>query len=407
MLNIKNYNLRSSSGRSRKRFTWPLIILLLIAYIVVVLFLPLPKLTAQGANIPLPVSYQASISWPAYGQAAVGAQNYGVLATHGKQVGTPIASIAKTMVALAVLKQKPLKLDEQGPSVTMTANDVKLYSAALAQNGSVVPVQLGESLTEYQLLQALLVPSGDNIADSLADWAYGSTTNYLSFANEQVAQWGLKNTHFADASGLSAQTVSSAEDLVILGEKILAEPVLAQIVSQAQVTLPIIGTARNYNSILGQENIIGIKTGNTNEAGGCFLFAAKTSINNEDVTLIGAILDATSRNQALADTKTFLRTNAGSFQLATTVLAGQEVGSYQTPWGKEIKVTAKSDLSILTLAGEPLSVKANFNPITKATKKGTIVGTITATSGEATATVPAVLESTISRPPFFWRLFHP
>ena len=374
---------------------------------IVVLFLPMPKLT-PSVNSLSTQAQTGKIIWPTLQtQSAVGAVGYGVLATNGEQKSAPIASIAKTMVALMILEKKPLKLGESGPMLTMTAQDEEYFREDLAQNGSVVPVKIGEELSEYQLIQALLLPSGDNIATTLAVWGFGSLDGYLTYANQKAAEWNLTQTHFADASGLSHETQSSAYDLIILGEKVMRDPVLAEIVNQSDVTLPLAGNVFNYNTILGQQNIVGIKTGNTDEAGGCFLFASKRSVGGKEVTILGVILGSESRNQALTDTKKFLQANNTSFSFSAPIVEGQVVGSYKLPWGKTVDVVAKDKLEILTVPGQKISVQVNLSELNKTQNQGSEVGEISSGSGQTEAKVKAVLAENIKKPPFFWRLFHP
>ena len=384
-----------------------LIIVLLIAYAVRAAIMPMPTVAASSADLKIPASTAPQLVWPSFGQAAVGALGYGTLATNGEQKSTPIASIAKTMLALSVLKQKPLKVGEQGPTLTITQQDADLYHTYLAQNGSIVPINVGEQISEYQMLQALLLPSGDNIADSLAIWAFGSVDAYLKYANDQAATLGLKQTHFADASGISAQTVSSAEDLTMFAQSVMAEPVVVEIVGQSKITLPVMGPAFNYNTILGQSGIVGIKTGNTDEAGGCFMFASKTKIDGQDVTLIGAILGASNLSAALQSTLTFLQSNAPAWHMTTVAKAGQTVGTYNLPWGQVANAVAEKDVSVLTIGNQKVTPKVDLVTINSTKNKGDKVGTISVQSGTSAVSVPLILDSSIAKPSFFWKLIHP
>jgi len=392
---------------NRKLFVLPAIILLLIIYVIAALLLPMPKVVAKTENIALEPNKLSTIFWPKADQMAVGAEGYGVLTTNGEQKSHPIASIAKTMVALTVIEQKPLKLGEQGPTLTMTQQDIDSYKANLALNGSVVPVNLNEKLTEYQLLQALLVPSGDNIADTLAIWAFGSVDKYLEYANQKAAAWGLKETKFADASGLSPQTVSSAQNLITIGDKVLDDPVLAEIVSQSDVDLPVVGKVKNYNSILGQDNIIGIKTGNTNEAGGCLLFAAKNAIGGKEIKIIGAILGAKDRATALQNTKIFLERNTNAFGLETIIKKGDIVGTYETPWGKKINAVAKDDLQVLVIDKEKITPKINLQDITSPKNQGDVIGEVSVDANGTTIKTSVILQNKFTKPPFYWKIIHP
>lgn len=404
---MTNKSNKISSREAKSNLSFLVVIIIIIGgYILFALTRPMPAITTSAEDITSP-SFSGNFNWPSYGESAVGAQGFGLLATHGEQVSKPIASIAKTILALAILKEKPLAKGEPGPSIVMTQNDLNLYNEAVKQNGSNVPVELGENLSEYQILQALLIPSGDNIAETLAIWAFGSQENYLTYANKMVTDWGLDQTHLADASGLSPQTVSSAEDLVTTGEKIMASPVLTEIVNQQEVDLPVVGKVKNYNTLLGQNGIVGIKTGNTDEAGGCLLFSYINQVDSKDTTIIGVILGAPSRYQVLTDTTGFIKSNADNYKYFEIAKKDQVVGIAETPWGKKINVIAKEDFSLLMVPGEKVQVKVSLNSINKSLEKGSEVGNIAVEYNTNTITVPAVLGEKITSPPIWWRLFHP
>ncbi len=248
--------------------------------------------------------------WPTYGQAAFGAHDYGVLATSGQQKPFPMASVAKTVTALAILKQKPLTRGEQGPILTLTNADVAIYNRYVAQNGSVALVESGEQITEYQALQAIMLPSANNMAETLANWAFGSQADYVAYANNLVKSYGMTNTHIVDASGFSPGTTSTAQDLVLLGTRAMANPILAEIVAQTQATLPVAGLVRNVNYQLGENGVIGIKTGNTAEAGGCYLMAATRTFDaKHTLTLIVAVMGAPNLATAMRDSLAVLATS--------------------------------------------------------------------------------------------------
>lgn len=404
MINKNHY--RQSKKQSNNKYGLIFLVILII-YIVITAFLPFPKIEIIKNQIKLSDNFETSIDWPDYGQSAIGAVGYGLLAKNGPDTSVPIASIAKTMMALAVVKEKPLKLGETGPTITLTQKDVDLYKSYLAINGSNVPVSVGEKITEYQLIQALLLPSGDNIADTLANWVFGSKANYLIYANNYAKKLGMSNTYFDDESGLSPKTISTASDLVILAQEVMKEPVLAEIVGQSEVNLPVAGVMHNYNVILGKENVVGIKTGTTEEAGGCFMFASKKNIEGKDVILVGAILGAKTRPIVLKDTLTFLETNTENLHFTKAVSAGQTVGIYKAPWGKEISAIASRDVILLTIGKEKITTDVNLQEIKKPTRKNTEVGVITANFGTSKLSSPITLKDKISGPSIFWKMFHP
>jgi D-alanyl-D-alanine carboxypeptidase (penicillin-binding protein 5/6) len=95
----------------------------------------------------------------------------------------PIASLAKIMTAYVVLRDRPLIAGGQGPAIAVQPADVAAYARDSMQGQSVVRVVAGEKLTERQALEAMLIPSGNNIADLLARWDAGSQAAFAAKMN--------------------------------------------------------------------------------------------------------------------------------------------------------------------------------------------------------------------------------
>src|SRR5579859_4279024 len=101
------------------------------------------------------------------------------------------------MTALVVLTDKKLAVGDAGPSITITDVDVQAYESDYAQKQSVVKVVAGEQLTEMQALEAMLIPSGNNIAETLARWDAGSVAAFVDKMNQRAAALHLTRTTFA------------------------------------------------------------------------------------------------------------------------------------------------------------------------------------------------------------------
>lgn len=392
-----------------RRFWLVIVILVIGGYGYWALNKPLPSLKPVSVVDTLPVPPSDVLTWPSYGEAAVGAEGYGLLASNGEQKPLPVASTAKIMAALAVLQKKPLKPGEQGPTFTIGDADIDFYNQYVAKLGSVVPVNYGEQLSEYQALQALLIPSGNNIAESLANWVFGSVTNYTDYANAYAKQLGLKNTHFADASGFSPATVSTAADLVTLATKAMQDPVFAQIVSQAQADVPVAGTVYNVNSQLGQAGINGIKTGNTDQAGGVYLASATYNLTGgHSVTVITAIVGASDLDTAMHDSLPLLDSARNNFAESTVIKKGQAVGYYNTPWGTSANIVATTDLEAFGWKGTKVHPDVVFRTLHTPTSKGQSVGTVSIKGRDGkTFSTPAILQQPLTPPSWQWRLLHP
>lgn len=364
---------------------------------------PIPSVNGLAALTSPTTSPAIVLAWPPYGQGALAAQGYGLLHTNGEQKAVPMASVAKVVTALAVLKQKPLAAGEQGPNITITSEDVAIYNNYYSQDGSVVRVETGEQISEYQALQALLIPSANNIADTLVRWAFGTNENYLAYANNMVADMGLGSTKIADASGFSPQSVSSAQDLARLGLAAMDNSILAAIVSQQTAELPVVGMVNNVNWLLGNDGVVGIKTGNTTEAGGCFLFAAKRTISGQDVTLVGALMQAPDLNTAIKDARTVVTASDSGFELVKVAAKDQVIGTYKTPWGAISDAVADQDLNILAWRGTQLQASAKLNSLKPPAKAGSSAGIITVTNSQKTIPVPAILKTDLPSPSWYWR----
>jgi D-alanyl-D-alanine carboxypeptidase (penicillin-binding protein 5/6) len=399
--------------RGGKRWLFLFAVLVLLgSYSYWALSRPLPLLNPTSSSLPLQTQTAATrLSWAGSGQSAVGIVGSSILETHGVQNATPIASTAKLITALLVLHEKPLSVGQQGPTITLNANDVALYASYAARNGSVVRVVAGEQISEYQMLQTILLPSANNMADSLATWAFGSLSAYSSAANKYLSQLSLGHTHVgADASGFEPSTTSTANDLVRLGELAMQNPVLAQIVGQATAGgIPVVNSIKNVNSLLGTSGIIGVKTGNTDQAGGVFISAARTTVNNKPVTIVTALVGAPTLFEALKGSLPLIQSAQANFKPASIITAGAVVGHYQQPWGSSITAIAGKNLTLSTWNGSVISSTIQLRPAPANAQAGQTVGTVTTPQSALTGqqSVPIKLQTSPSKPSIRWHLLHP
>ncbi len=365
---------------------------------------PLPMVTASAiteTNVP---PSAVSLAWPSYGQASLALADGTLLATNGEQKQLATASIAKVITALCVLEKHPLKAGEQGPTITLTQADVDIYNHYVMNDGSVTYVEAGETISQYQLLEGLLLPSANNLADSLAVWAFGSVDAYRTYANQFLARNGMTNTKVAvDASGLDGATVSTAADLAELGSLALKQPVLMEIAGQKTATLPLTGTVTNYNFVLGQQGIIGIKTGNNDENTGAFLYAATVPVGDKNVTVTGAVMGAGTLGQALRDTVTLLASVPSNFTAVKLAAQGEKVATYHAPWGASATAVAAADLAPTRWNGQLASIHTVLNDLDTANQPKS-VGTLYARTPKTSGQVAVVLEKPLAGPSFWWRL---
>ena len=369
---------------------------------------PIPEVTASS-SLPAQKTTPGTpplLPWPSAGSAAVGVSGLGKLADSGNEAPLPAASVAKVMTAVVVMNDKPFPLGQTGGSITITDLDVQAYENDRAQGQSVVAVQVGEVLSEYQALQGMLIPSGNNIAEALARWDAGSVPAFVDRMNQRARSLGLSRTSFADPAGFSAQTVSTPTDLLSLGMAAMTDPVLAQIVREPQAKLPVAGVVYNVDGALGQDGINGIKTGSGLAQGANFLFAAEILIGGHPVTIFGCVMGQPTLQKAFDIARALIRAMQPALSVRTELLRHQTVGSYDTPWGWHSDVLSVSDLALVEWPGMVLreTMQARTLNVDKPLDAGTSAGSLHVVLGDYDLDVALVTATVMYPPGRFWRL---
>jgi D-alanyl-D-alanine carboxypeptidase (penicillin-binding protein 5/6) len=241
----------------------------------------------------------SSTAWPADGQAAVRIGR-SQLQAGPNQHAAPIASVAKVMTAYLVLRDHPLGLGQEGSTITLTEADVADTERRRREQESIVSIVAGEQLTERQALEALLLPSANNIAVVLARWDAGSMDRFVARMNATARSLGMAHTRYTDPSGYEDATVSTAADQVRIVDRAMRLPAFASIVATPSATLPVAGAVRNTDALLGHNGFVGVKTGSDDAAGGCFAFRAIRWIDGKRTTITGVVLGQPGHDQIAA-----------------------------------------------------------------------------------------------------------
>lgn len=229
-----------------------------------------------------------SLAWPTDGSAAI-AIGAGAVHTSGPNRAVPVASLAKVMTALVVLRSRPISGQDPGFTVTITSDDVEDTAQRRSEGQSVVGVFAGERLTEQQALQALLLPSANNIAAVLARAVSGSMIGFVDAMNAEARRLSMTSTVYTDPSGYDPGTMSTARDQLLLARAAMRVHAFAAIVAETHALLPYVGVVRNTDTLLRQDGFVGIKTGSDSAAGGCFMFAADAG-RGGDQLVFGVVL---------------------------------------------------------------------------------------------------------------------
>ena len=261
-----------------------------------------------------------------------------LVASHADEQPFPTASTAKIILALAVSRQYD---SDPNSTITISQADYDKYLREARTGGSHTKVRVGQQITLYDALASVLLRSSNNMADTLADHLFGSHTAYKAFAADMLRDLGATHTTIGDdASGRHYSTTSTAGDLAIIGYYLLQDETLAQIVSTKSIDIPVHGKVDNTNRLLGTDGIIGIKTGQTDEAGYCLVLGAK----HDGYTVTTAILGAKTRNQPFEISHELI--NRYNLDIVHTIPTGTEIGYFDTWWAGQVPIVTSEDAQV-------------------------------------------------------------
>ncbi|CAN5402038.1 hypothetical protein BH09PAT4_BH09PAT4_00900 [soil metagenome] len=401
--------------RRHTRRAFGLASLLVLALVYVggtTLFVPLAVVAANSnASTTTLAAEKVILDWPTTGQAAIGAEGYGLLASHNTEQVLPTASVIKTVMALCVLEKRPLATGEAGPTLTMSQQDVASYNWYLANHGSVMPVRVGQQLTERQALESAMLRSANNMADTLAIWAFGSISAYREYATSYISRIGLTQTTIGtDASGLNPSTVSTASDLVRLGLVAMKNPALVEIVGLKSTIIPEVGTITNTNNLLGQDGIVGIKTGTDIKNKGVYLFASRYQPQDgSSVLIVGAVMGAPTSGRSRTEALKLLASARKGFEPRTIYKAGQTVGTYEATWSEQVvPAVINKDIAVSGWRGAPIKTSIALKSVHSPATAGKHVGDVSIVRANKSQIVGSVtLAKDVDAPSLWWRISHP
>ncbi|MFG2114772.1 D-alanyl-D-alanine carboxypeptidase [Streptomyces sp. NPDC048718] len=393
----------------RVKIWTPLVLLLLIVFAVAQFVRPLPaprivlsaepSYTFEGGELKLP--------WPGEGQGAVEVEGVGSMGTYGPQKPAPIASVAKTMTAYVILRDHPIKGDGEGPRIKV---DKIAAEQAKSPDESTAPIQEGQSFTEKELIELLMIPSGNNVARLLARWDAGSESAFIDKMNAAAKDLGMTGSTYTDPSGLKSSTVSTPLDQLKLAKAVMQYEVFREVVDMPNVTVDgIPNRIENNNTILLKPGVAGIKTGSSTPAGGNLLWAAYTVVDGEKRRILGIVMGAQDA-QILADKLDLAITNSYTVikeaqdvvTSATVVKKGQVLGYVDDGFDGRTPVVATKDIKAVGWPGLKVGLKlgAGDKDLPHAGKAGDIVGVVAVGTGPGAApvTAPVALQTDMAQP---------
>ncbi|MFE2271857.1 hypothetical protein ACFXB4_21765 [Streptomyces lavendulae] len=384
----------------------PIVLLLavLLAVAQLVRPLPAPKLAMTAKATYTFAGGKPDLPWPTEGQASMAAAGLGTIGSSGEQKPVPIASVTKSMTAYIILRDHPFKKGEKGAMIDIDKTAETEGQKDKSDNESTLnTVKEGEKISEYDAIAALMIPSANNIARLLARWDSGSQEAFVKKMNDTAKELGMTNTTYTDPSGLDATTVSTAEDQVKLGLKIVEIPALVDITRMSSWTDQTGKTWPNWNRLVPYNESLGIKTGTTTKAGGNLLFAAYKKVGDTNQLIVGAVLGQHKPpiiDTVIAASRTLLIPTQKAIEGATVVKKGDVVGYVDDGLGGRTPVVATADVQAIGWSSLTVALKLGDNgtKIPETAKAGTQVGVLTVGEGASQVKVPVALQRELVAP---------
>ncbi|MEE1769706.1 D-alanyl-D-alanine carboxypeptidase [Streptomyces sp. JV185] len=393
----------------RVKIWTPLVLLLLIVFAIVQAVRPLPTPTLALSVDPTYTfgGGKLDMPWPGEGQGAVEVEGVGSLGTYGNQKAAPIASVAKIMTAYVILKDHPITGKQNGGLIEV---DKKAGEEANRPDESTAPIQEGQKYTQRQMLQLLMIPSGNNVARLLARWDAKTEDAFVERMNAAAKDLGMTNSTYTDPSGLESSTRSTPADQLKLAKAVMQNDIFREIVNMPQADIPGIGkTIYNNNVILLEPGVSGIKTGSSTPAGGNLVWAADTVIDGKSRRIVGAVMGAqldgtldAKLQRAIQNSLKLIKAAQKGVVSAAVVKKGDVVGYVDDGLGGRTPVVSTKDLKAIGWGGLTVSLKigAGDKPIPHSAKAGTTVGEVTVGTGTGKVSAPVTLQSEMTEPTF-------
>jgi serine-type D-Ala-D-Ala carboxypeptidase (penicillin-binding protein 5/6) len=302
-----------------------------------------------------------------------------------------MASLTKIMTAVVALEN------------TQLTDTVLVPRAATRVGESTSFLRAGDKLSMQELLEALLVKSGNDASVAIALHVSGDTDAFVALMNKKAVELGLTSTHFTNPHGLDEPGHhTSARDLGVLARYAMSKPGFRSIVGMKSVT---IGAGRrketlpSTNVLIGNyQGISGIKTGFTKDAGYCVINSAERN----DIELYAVVLGTATESARFRDARELLDWGFAHYRpqsLATsgTVLAEAPVSDYLDVT-VPAAVSADSTVPILDLNG-PITRTVTVAAVRAPVKAGQHVGVATfSQNGRLIASLPLISTQDVRRP---------
>ncbi|MEM0912208.1 MAG: D-alanyl-D-alanine carboxypeptidase family protein [Pseudomonadota bacterium] len=277
-------------------------------------------------------------------------------------------------------------------------DEVKVSENAWAKNfpdSSKMFIEVGTSVTVNDLLQGIIVQSGNDACVAIAEHVAGTESAFASMMNAHAANLGMTQSNFVNTHGLhDADHYTSPRDMAILSQALIEElPEVYELYSQREFTYNGIKQF-NRNSLLWDKslNVDGIKTGHTSDAG----YSLITSSTQGDMRLISVVMGTQSEQSRKTENKKLLRYGFRFFETVSPYKAGDSFVAHKIFMGSKdtVDLGINKDVTLTIPRGQSKNLKAHFEidqQLKAPLQKGQTVGSLVFKVDEETlATFPLV-----------------
>lgn len=336
----------------------------------------MPSLAASAPRSPTITPQAPNLSAKSY--VLMDAESGKILAMQNAHQRVAPASLTKMMTAYVIshaLKAGTIHLNDQVP----------VSEKAWRTGGSRMFIQKGTSVSVSDLLQGIIVESGNDACVAMAEFMAGTEEAFVSIMNQHAAALGMKNTHYIDSTGLpDPNHYTTAWDMSILARALIYHfPEDYKRYSQQWFTYNNIKQPNRNRLLWRDPSVDGIKTGFTDDAGYCLAASAKRA----QTRLISILMGARTESARAEDSMRLLNFGFRFFETHKLYPANKGLSKIRVWHGKKTHVLAgvTQDLYVSIPPGQYHLLKAKINipaPVTAPVKKGQAVGSIDLTINE-------------------------
>lgn len=317
-----------------------------------------------------------------------------------------IASISKLMTYYLVkekISEGKIKMEDK----------VKVSKNASLEEGSSLDLKEGEEITIKDLLDGLMIVSGNDSAVALAEVVAETESKFVTMMNEKAKELGLKNASFSNASGLmknGQDNKMSTRDIFLLSKAIIEK--YPEVLEYAKTTV-LEQPSRNFKKestipLVGQvEGVDGLKTGHTDEAGYCLVSTMTIKKGESEFRIISVLMGAKTkadRAQYMKDMLNYAKQNIETRKIIDSKKFVRKVELKSSSQGF-VELVVKEDVDRASMKGINYETEVNIGDIKLPLKKGDKVGEIQIkNSKEVIDTVDLVAKEDYSKAVFLSRV---